>query len=158
MWLCGPLCLCFVLSNVWLFETPPAVACQAPLSMEFSRQEYWNKLPFPIPRISPTQGSNMSLLSLLHQQVGFFFTTSATWKAHVNPYDVSYLHLIMITITEFFWWQSLLSLICQIWRSSCITGFKFNKVKSLSRVRLFETSWTVADQVPLTMEFPRQEY
>ena len=29
--------------------TPPTVACQAPLSMEFPRQEYWNKSPFPSP-------------------------------------------------------------------------------------------------------------
>ena len=31
------------------FATPWAVARQAPLSVEFSRQEYWNRLPFPIP-------------------------------------------------------------------------------------------------------------
>ena len=30
-------------------ETPCTVACQAPLSMEFSRQEYWSGLPFPSP-------------------------------------------------------------------------------------------------------------
>ena len=29
--------------------TPWTVACQAPLSMGFSRQEYWNGLPFPSP-------------------------------------------------------------------------------------------------------------
>ena len=29
------------LSRVWLFAAPWTVACQAPLSMEFSRQEYW---------------------------------------------------------------------------------------------------------------------
>ena len=40
---------------------PWAVACQAPLSMEFSRQEYWSGLPFPSPRIFPTQGSNLGL-------------------------------------------------------------------------------------------------
>ena len=31
--------------------TPQMVACQAPLSMEFSRQEYWAGLPFPTPNI-----------------------------------------------------------------------------------------------------------
>ena len=31
------------------FATPWTVAHQAPLSMEFSRQEYWNGLPFPSP-------------------------------------------------------------------------------------------------------------
>ena len=42
------------------------VACQAPPSIGFSRQEYWNGLPFPTPGIFPTQGSNLSLLCLLH--------------------------------------------------------------------------------------------
>ena len=37
------------LSHVQLFVTPWTVACQAPLSMEFSRQEYWSGLPFPTP-------------------------------------------------------------------------------------------------------------
>ena len=35
------------LSRVQLFGTPWIVACQAPLSTEFSRQEYWSGLPFP---------------------------------------------------------------------------------------------------------------
>ena len=39
------------LSHVWLFVTLWTVACQAPLSMEFYRQEYWNGLSFPPPCI-----------------------------------------------------------------------------------------------------------
>ena len=38
-----------LLSHVRLFMTSRPVACQAPLSMEFSRQEYWIGLPFLIP-------------------------------------------------------------------------------------------------------------
>ena len=37
------------LSRVQLFETPWAVARQAPMPMELSRQEYWSGLPFPPP-------------------------------------------------------------------------------------------------------------
>ena len=37
------------LSHVRLFATPWTVAYKAPLSMEFSRQEYWSGLPFPSP-------------------------------------------------------------------------------------------------------------
>ena len=37
------------LSHVRLFATPWTVACQVPLSMGFSRQEDWSKLPFPSP-------------------------------------------------------------------------------------------------------------
>ena len=37
-------CVCVLFSHVWLFATPWTVACQAPLSMEFSKQEYWSGL------------------------------------------------------------------------------------------------------------------
>ena len=37
------------LSRVWLFMTPWTAAHQAPLSMGFSRQEYWSGLPLPSP-------------------------------------------------------------------------------------------------------------
>ena len=43
------LCVCVLLSQVQLFVTPWTVAQQAPLSMGFSRQEYWSGLPFPSP-------------------------------------------------------------------------------------------------------------
>ena len=36
------------LSRIRLYATPLAVARQAPLSMGFSRQEYWSGLPFPL--------------------------------------------------------------------------------------------------------------
>ena len=38
---------CQSLSHVQLFVIPRTVACQAPLSMRFSRQEYWSWLSFP---------------------------------------------------------------------------------------------------------------
>ena len=44
------------LSHVRLFATPWTVAHQAPTSMEFSRQEYWNGLPFPSPGDLPDPG------------------------------------------------------------------------------------------------------
>ena len=44
------------LSPVRLFATPWTVAHQAPPSMEFSRQEYWNRLPFPSPEDLPNPG------------------------------------------------------------------------------------------------------
>ena len=54
------------LRNASLQRTPFAtlwtVACQDPLSNEFSRQEYWSGLWFPAPGIFPTQGSNLGLL------------------------------------------------------------------------------------------------
>ena len=44
------------LSHVQLFATPWTVAYQAPLSMGFSRQEYWSGLPFPSPGDLPNPG------------------------------------------------------------------------------------------------------
>ena len=44
------------LSRVQLFVTPWTIAYQAPLSMEFSRQEYWSGLPFPSPGDLPNPG------------------------------------------------------------------------------------------------------
>ena len=45
-----------LLSHVRLFVTPCTVAYQAPQFMEFSRQEYWNGLPFPSPQDFPNPG------------------------------------------------------------------------------------------------------
>ena len=45
-----------LLSRVRLFVTPWTVANQAPLSMGFSRQEYWSGLPFPSPGDLPDPG------------------------------------------------------------------------------------------------------
>ena len=44
------------LSRVRLFATPWTVAHQAPLSMGFSKQEYWSGLPFPSPGDLPDPG------------------------------------------------------------------------------------------------------
>ena len=54
------------LSHVWLLATPWTRACQAPLTMGFSRQAYWSGLPSPPPGIFLTQGLTPSLLHLLH--------------------------------------------------------------------------------------------
>ena len=45
-----------LLSLVQFFATPWAVTCQAPLSMESSRQEYWSGLPFLSPGDLPNPG------------------------------------------------------------------------------------------------------
>ena len=71
---------CF--SRVWLFVTPWTVSCQAPLSMAFSRQEYWSGLPCPPPGDLPDPG--MGLTSLRSPALaGGFFTTSPTWEAQI---------------------------------------------------------------------------
>ena len=49
-------CMLSHFSHVQLFVTPWTVAHQAPLSMGFSRQEHWSRLPFPPPGDFPDQG------------------------------------------------------------------------------------------------------
>ena len=44
------------LSHVQLFVIPWTIACKAPLSMGFIRQEYWSGLPFPSPGDLPNPG------------------------------------------------------------------------------------------------------
>ena len=62
--------------------TPWTVAHQAPLSLGFSRQEYWNGLPFSTPGdLNDTGMERRSLMS--PALVGGFFTTSAIWEACV---------------------------------------------------------------------------
>ena len=58
----------FVLSYVWLFVTPWTVAHQAPLVMEFSKQEYWSRLPFSTPGDLPNQRIEPVSLCLLNWQ------------------------------------------------------------------------------------------
>ena len=57
-----------LLSHVQLFATPWTIACQAALSMGFSRQEYWSVLPFPPAGDLPNRGIKpMSPMSLAAQ-------------------------------------------------------------------------------------------
>ena len=78
-WVCCQLYFfVLMLSCVWLFATPWTVSCQAPLSMEFPRQEYCSGLPFlslgdlSNPGVKPASFRSPAL-------AGGFFTTSATW-------------------------------------------------------------------------------
>ena len=65
------------------FGTPCTVACQAPLSVELSRQEYWNGLPLLPPGDLPHPGVEpMSLLS--PTLASGFFTTAPRGKYQVT--------------------------------------------------------------------------
>ena len=58
-----------LLSCVQLFASRWTAAHQVPLTMEFSRQEYWNELPFPPPEDLPDPENEPLPLCLLHWQV-----------------------------------------------------------------------------------------
>ena len=61
--------------------TPWTVVHQTPLSMEFSRQEYWSGVPFPTPGDRPKPGIEPESFVSPALAGRFFFTTSAAWEA-----------------------------------------------------------------------------
>ena len=75
-------CILSRFSHIRLFVTLWTVALQAPMSMGFSRQEYWSGLPYP-PRDLPDSGIEpMSPMS--PSLAGKFFTTSTIWELLEN--------------------------------------------------------------------------
>ena len=85
---------CF--SRVWLSVTLCTVACQAPLSLGFSRQEYWSELPCASSGDLPNQGLNPRFLFLLHWQAG-----SLPLAPPEKPLNTLYNFLKSCTI----WWH-----------------------------------------------------
>ena len=83
-------CVCVQLfSYVQLFTSPWAVVCQAPLSMEFSRQEYWRGLPFPSPgNLSHLGTETVSLcISCVGRQILYHHTPwEDAWKDTMYTY------------------------------------------------------------------------
>ena len=82
---CDPvwvLCVCvclYMFSLLQLFVTPWTVAHQAPLSMEFSRQEYWSRVSFPSPGVLPDPGIE-PMSSVSPALAGRFFATGPPGK------------------------------------------------------------------------------
>ena len=71
-------CVLSCCSHVQLFGSLWAIACQAPLSMGFSRQEYWSGLSHPPPGDLPNPGIKLMCLKS-PALAGGFFNTSTTW-------------------------------------------------------------------------------
>ena len=70
---CVCMCACVrvcaeLFSHVRLSATPWSITLQAPLSVEFSKQEYWSGLPFPMSGDFPDPGIERLLLHLLNLQ------------------------------------------------------------------------------------------
>ena len=81
------LCVLSHFSHVWRFATPWTVACQAPLSMGFSRQEYWNGLPCPPPGDLPNPGIK-PVSPTSPALAGRFFTPEPPGKQQVQSLSI----------------------------------------------------------------------
>ena len=86
VYLCVRICVCMhahvlsCFSHIQFCATSWTVACQASLSMGFSRQECWDGLQCPPPGDLPNPGIEPTSLTY-PALAGRFFTTSATWEA-----------------------------------------------------------------------------
>ena len=77
------------------FTTPWAVACQAPLSMGFPRQEYWSGLPFPFPGDFP----NLGVVPASPALADGFFIVEPAGKIHISYTNTHiYTHIYILQI------------------------------------------------------------
>ena len=93
------LCVQSCFSCVQLSATLWTVVRQALLSMGFSRQEYWSRMPCPPPGDLPDPGIKPASL-MSSALVGRFFTTSATWKAPVAFHRMFQLSVYMYLMSK----------------------------------------------------------
>ena len=87
-------------SCVQLFANPWTVALQAPLSVEFSKQEYWSGLPFPISRDLPDAGIKPAYPASL---AGEFFAIAPPRKPHMAIMSIQKVHNV---VNRFFYHES----------------------------------------------------
>jgi len=88
--------------SFWLFVIPWTVTHQAPLSMGFSRQEYWSGLPWPPPGDLPSPGIKPASPTL----AGGFFTTVPPGKPRCVDFSfvfwviVHYYFILLLTLFQ----------------------------------------------------------
>ena len=151
-------------SHVWLFVNLWTVAHQAPLSMGFSRHEYWSGFPCPPPGDLPDQGSNLHLLCLLYWQVDSLplhhlgsplskesddlITTSRWWHISGRLLSLSLFFFWKIiiyswmfsdsisapTLLQHFWSKKLLSWIIQYQLSYYLVLFRYSSIYNFMNI------------------------
>ena len=94
-----------VLSLVRVFATPWTIACQAPPSMGFPREEYWNGLPFPSPGDLPDPGIEpgcpaLQADSLPSEPPGNIFICGTSSLSLINHYWRSFIFLSVFSVPD----------------------------------------------------------
>ena len=135
-----------MLSCVRLSVTTWTVAHQAPLSVGFSRQEYWTGLPFPHPGDLPNPGTEPLFPAAAAAAKSLQSCLTLCDPIDGSPPGSPIPGILQARTLE---WVAI----------SFSNAWKWKvKGKSLSRVRLLGTPCTAAYQVPPSMGFSRQEY
>ena len=128
--LSGYWCGCLVTKLCLTLVTLSAVACKAPLSMGFSRQEYWSGLPFP----SPMHACMLSRVDHV--------------RLYATPWTAAHQAPLSTGFSRQEYWSGLPfpspMHACMLSHFSC--------------VQLCATPWTAALQVPLSIGFSRQKH
>ena len=101
-------CVLSHFSHIWLFAIIWTVALQAPLSMGFSRQEYWNGFLCPPPGDLPHPGVEPAFLMSPELAGRFFTTPNGTWETLYSVYK--YFIKYMICRVVFFKYYLLIRL------------------------------------------------
>ena len=122
------------LSTVQLLATPWTAAHQAPLSMGFSRQEYWSGVPLPSPWDCTATAKSLQSCPTLCDPID----RSPPGSPVPGILQARTLEWVAISFSNAWKW--------------------IVKVKLLSHVRPSVTPWTAAFQAPPSMGFSRQEY
>ena len=91
----------FIMSNTF---NSVGLSPQAPLSMGFSRQEYWSGLPSPSPRDLVNTGWNLRLLSLLHWPAGYLPLTPPGKPSHS-----------LCRLKLKYSWDMYVGMVCSLW-------------------------------------------
>ena len=162
-----PACTLCHLGHIWLLVTLWTVVLQAPLSMGFSRREYFSELPCPTPGDLPNPEIEHASLTTPAMTIRFF-TTSATLE---TPNIHTLLLLLPLSRFSHVWlcatpwmaaYQAPPSL--RFSRQEYWSGLPFPSpmhacmLNCFSCVRLCAAPWTAAHQAPLSTGFSRQEY
>ena len=114
---CPHACMLSHFSHVSLFATLWIIAFQAPLSIEFSRQEYWSGLPYSPPGNLPNPGLEPEFPVIPALQVDFFLLSH--WGSPIAAYPVSVFFLFFFFLNSllFFFFNRKLFKGLVIWNS-----------------------------------------
>ena len=161
--LCRPLLLLpSVFPNIRVFSNEPALHMRWPKYWSFSfnispSNEHSGLISFSMDWLDllAVQGTLKSLLQHHSSKVSVLWCSAFFIVQLSHPYRITRKTIAMTRQT---FADKVMSLLFNTLSMLVITFLPRSKVKSLSRVRLFATPWTVAYQAPLSMGFSRQEY